>query len=65
MFNDMRSIYNILSQNYNILPKYDKNIDEENIKINFFVCYMIIILIVMLIYMIFIFDEKEIKLIIS
>lgn len=65
MFNGMRYIYNILSQNFNILPKYDKNIDDINTTYNIFTFFMISILIVMLIYLIFIFDEKEIKLIIS
>ena len=65
MFNGMRYIYNILSQNFNILPKYDKNIDDINTTYNIFTFFMISILIVMLVYLIFLFDEKEIKLIIS
>jgi len=61
----MRYIYQILARNFNIMPRYENDIDDKNTTYNIFILYMIIILVIMLIYIIFIFDEKEIKLIIS
>jgi hypothetical protein len=61
----MRFLYQTMTKNVGILPKYGKDIDENNIKYNIFIFYMIIILIIILLYITFIFDEKEIKLIIS
>lgn len=61
----MRILYQTMIKNFVFLPKYNKDIDENNIKYNIFIFYMIMILIIILLYITFLFEEKEIKLIIS
>jgi hypothetical protein len=61
----MRYLYNILSTNYGIIPKYNITTNDNNVNDNIFLINVIIIILIIMLYLIFIFEEKEIKLLIS
>lgn len=61
----MRYIYDMLSNNYYYTESYDTYSKEHFIKYNIFYIVLTICFLLMLSYVIFYFEEKNIKLIIS
>lgn len=61
----MRYMYNIISNDYGVMNRYEIETDEKKSKLNVFYIIMMIIGIIYVLYVIYYFDDLEIKLFIS
>lgn len=61
----MRNIYNVISNDYGVMNRYRVETNERKSKLNVFYMIMIIIGVIFVMYVIYYFDDLEIKLFIS